>query len=152
MDGIRSLLLPWSNQSKADRRIAYKGMHALAGLLLSSGKSAILDATYGPEEVRQELSALSARAGLDLHWIQCRVSPEVAVQRFLERGEFHPAVDLNEGRVRRQASAYPYLSGVLTVNTELSVETLLPEVEHYLRFGRPLSPQALFSESIARAV
>jgi hypothetical protein len=152
MDQVRSLILPGSTQSKADRRLAYKAMHQLAALLLANQRSVILDATYGPDEVRDELARMAIESGQRVHWIQCKVPPDLAVSRFLSRGPGHPAVDLTELRVRRQAITYPYLHLGLTLDSSLNLQDLAASATRYVDTGSALNPTLLVSASVARAV
>lgn len=152
MDKVRSLILPGSSQSKADRRVAYRAMHLLAALLLSNHKSVILDATYGPEEVREELARMAGESGQEIHWIQCKVSPDLAASRFHSRPPGHPAVDLTESRVRRLAITFPYLHVGLTIDSSLDLRDLVASAENYLTTGSALHPSQLASAPIARAV
>lgn len=151
MDSVRALILPTSRQSLADRRLAYQAMATLAGLLLSHARSVILDATFAPDEVRQLLARLAADAGVGVHWIECRVSPELAASRFLARPEGHPALDLNESRVRRLATTHPYLGKGLEVDSSQPVSVLLPTIMRYVKRTAPIHPKLLLPSGMAQA-
>ncbi|HYE65263.1 MAG TPA: ATP-binding protein, partial [Pyrinomonadaceae bacterium] len=105
MDEIRTRLIPDSDHREEHRRIAYKAMHLAAELLLEHDRDVIVDATYRQRRHREELEQIAKRVESPLFLIQCVISQEVAALRFSQRGERHPAVDLNERRVAQLASA-----------------------------------------------
>lgn len=118
MDGIRQRILPDSAHTRADRRVAYRVMHLLAGELARAGAGAVLDANYGHPEDRQELAAVARESGADIRWIECRVSPSAAVERFGRRGADPVRRDLTEELVERLAREHPYTGAGLTLDTE----------------------------------
>src|SRR5947209_2313581 len=75
MDATRQRLLPGAPHTRADRQVAYRAMVWAAELLHAVGASVVLDAPYGHAEDR------AAIAHLKPLWVECRVSPEVAVER-----------------------------------------------------------------------
>jgi predicted kinase len=138
MDATRRRILPGAAHTRADRQVAYRAMHLAAELLLAAGASAILDAPYGHQEDRDELARISADA--DVRLIECRVSPETAIRRFLERGPDPVRLDLTEEAVGRMVREYTYAGDwagrarPLRVDTEAeSQRECLERIERYLR-------------------
>ena len=112
MDEVRKKVQPDSDQSKADRNVAYRAMHALAHEELMRGRQCvILDATYSPPEHRDGLATLAKRHDANVYLVECRVEPEDAVLRLRQKPPAHGAVDLTESRVRSQARDYAYYGG-----------------------------------------
>jgi predicted kinase len=124
MDSTRQRILPGSSHTREDRQTAYRAMHFAAELLLSVGASVILDAPYGHDEDRAELSRLAA--GTDFRYIECRVSPETAARWFRARGPDAERPDLTEENVRQSAAGYRYLG------TGVDVEKFAGDVEELL--------------------
>ncbi len=116
MDATRCRILPDAPHTRADHRAAYRAMHMAAGLLLDAGSGAILDASYRHQEDRDDL-ALAARHR-PVNWIECRVSPETAVRRFLARGPDSVRLDLTEEVVREMVATFPYRGAGLELDTE----------------------------------
>ena len=112
MDATRARLLPGAAHTREDRAVAYRAMLFAAELLDGAGASVILDAPYGHAEDREAVRALRP------FWIECRVSPETAARRFLERGPDAIRLDLTEDEVRRQVAAYTPSPADLTLDTE----------------------------------
>lgn len=131
MDATRQRLLPGASHSRADRQVAYRGMHFAAELLLAAGAGAVLDAPYDHPEDRAELARI-ARTPYRL--IECHVTPEVAAARLRERGLDDPArPDLTEERVSRMARDYPYRGAGLSLDTAaLTSETCLERIAEFL--------------------
>jgi predicted kinase len=131
MDATRQRLMPGASHTRADRAVAYRAMLFAAELLLDAGAGAVLDAPYGHAEDRAGLACLPAGK-----WklIECRVSPEVAVERLRTRGIPDPSrPDLTEERVARLNREYRYTGEGLLLDTgELSVEECLTRIEAYL--------------------
>src|SRR5205809_2864448 len=101
MDATRRRLLPDAAHTRADRAVAYRAMEWAAELL----PSVILDAPYGHEEDRSGLERLQAVV------IECRVTPDIAVDRFRSRGPDSVRLDLTEEVVRRVVAEYRYRGG-----------------------------------------
>lgn len=134
MDSTRQRLLPDAAHTRADRQVAYRGMHFAAELLLAAGAGAVLDAPYDQPEDRAELARI---AGTECKLIECHVAPDIAAARLRERGLHDPArPDLTEERVRRLARDYPYSSAGLALDTAaLAPEACLARIADYLREG-----------------
>lgn len=114
MDSTRQRILPNAAHTRADREAAYRAMHFAAELLLHAGASVILDAPYGHPEDRAEIARIG---GAQLKRIECRISPETAVQRFRARGLDPVRLDLTEGLVAQMVRDYPYIGDGLTLDT-----------------------------------
>jgi predicted kinase len=134
MDATRQRLLPDAAHTRADRQVAYRGMHFAAELLLAAGAGAVLDAPYDHPEDRAELTRI---AGTQSKLIECHVSPDVAAARLRQRGLNDPArPDLTEERVRRLARDYPYSGAGLSLDTAAAApEACLARIDDYLRGG-----------------
>jgi predicted kinase len=132
MDATRQRLMPHASHTRADREVAYRAMLFAAELLLDAGAGAVLDAPYGHPEDRASLARLPTGK-----WklVECRVSPEVAVERLRARGIPDPSrPDLTEERVARLNREYRYTGeGLLLDTCELPVEECLARIEIYLR-------------------
>jgi hypothetical protein len=63
--------------------------------------------------------------------IQCRVSPDEAIRRFLNRTDEHFAVDLTQQRVRTLAEEYDYDADVILAE-ENTIEQSLEIIARYL--------------------
>ena len=131
MDATRQRLLPDAAHTRADRQVAYRGMHFAAELLLAAGAGAVLDAPYDQPENRAELARI---AGSECKLIECHVTPGIAAARLRERGLDDPArPDLNEERVRRMARDYPYSGLGLTLDTTaMTKAACLARIAEYL--------------------
>ena len=134
MDSTRQRLLPDAAHTRADRQVAYRGMHFAAELLLTSGAGAVLDAPYDQPEDRAELARI---AGKQCKLIECHVSPDIAAARLRERGLNDPArPDLTEERVRRLVRDYPYSGAGLALDTALMTpEACLARIADFLGEG-----------------
>ena len=134
MDATRQRLLPGAAHTRADRRVAYRGMHFAAELLLAAGAGAVLDAPYDHPEDRAELARI---AGSHLKLIECHVTPSAAAARLRERGLHDPArPDLTEERVRRLVRDYPYSGAGLELDTTvMTPEACLTRIAEYIREG-----------------
>jgi len=131
MDVTRQRLLPRAAHTRADREVAYRGMHFAAELLLAAGAGAVLDAPYDHVEDRDELARI---AGTCSRLIECRVSPETAVARLHMRGWPDPTrPDLTDEKVARLVRQYSYRGTGLLLDTELlSPDECLARIEAYL--------------------
>jgi predicted kinase len=131
MDGTRQRLLPGASHTRADRQVAYRGMHFAAELLLAAGAGAVLDATYDQPEDREELARI---AGAQCKLIECHVEPDTAAARLRARGLNDPArPDLTEERVWRMASDYLYSGAGLALDTTvMTPEACLARIAEYL--------------------
>ncbi|MGA3017575.1 MAG: ATP-binding protein [Bryobacteraceae bacterium] len=134
MDATRQRLLPSAAHTRADRQVAYRGMHFAAELLLAAGAGAVLDAPYDHSEDRAELARI---AGSQCKLIECHVSPSIAAARLRERGLNDTArPDLTEERVRRLARDYPYSGAGLALDTAaMTPQACLARIDDYLREG-----------------
>jgi predicted kinase len=132
MDATRQRLLPGAAHTRADRQVAYRGMHFAAELLLAAGAGAVLDAPYDHPEDRAEIARI---AGQHCKWIDCHVTPSIAAARLRERGLNDPArPDLTEERVRRLVRDYPYHGvGLVLDTTTMTPEACLARIAEYLR-------------------
>ena len=130
-DATRERLMPGATHTRAERQVAYRGMHFAAELLLAAGAGAVLDAAYDQPEDRAELARI---AGNECKLIECHVTPGIAAARLRERGLDDPArPDLNEERVRRMARDYPYSGAGLQLDTTvLAPEACMARIAAYL--------------------
>jgi predicted kinase len=122
MDATRQRILPGAAHTRADRQAAYRAMHFAAELLLRAGAGAVLDAPYGHTEDRAELAQIVAASGAELRLVECRISPEAAVERFRRRGPDSVRLDLTGEVVAQQVREYRYSGAGL----ELDTDTLAP--------------------------
>jgi len=131
MDGTRQRLLPHASHTRADREVAYRGMHFAAELLLAAGAGAVLDAPYDHDEDRSELASI---AGARCRLIECRVPVETAVARLHARGWPDPTrPDLTDKKVARLVRGYSYRGTGLLLDTDLlTPDECLARVEAYL--------------------
>ena len=134
MDATRERLMPGATHTRAERQVAYRGMHFAAELLLAAGAGAVLDAPYDQPENRAELARI---AGSECKLIECHVAPDIAAARLRERGLDDPArPDLTEERVRRLVRGYPYSGAGLELDTTaLAPEACLARIAAYLGEG-----------------
>jgi len=117
MDATRRRLLPEAAHTRADRAVAYRAMLFAAELLHGAGAGVVLDAPYGHAEDRDAIRALHPV------WIELRVSPETAVERFRARGPDPIRLDLTDDLVRTLVADYRYTADGLTLDSEtLSTE------------------------------
>jgi predicted kinase len=131
MDATRQRLLPHAAHTRADREVAYRGMHFAAELLLAAGAGAVLDAPYDHPEDRAELE----RVGGDrCRVIECHVGVQTAVARLHARGWPDPTrPDLTDEKVTLLVSGYPYRGVGLPLDTDaLSQAECLRRIEDYL--------------------
>lgn len=150
MDDIRKIVLPDSNQSRADRDIAYRCMHLTVENLIHANVGRVfLVATYSRKEPREWLGSLAEKAASDVYVIACKVSPDVAVARFRCRKPGHAAVNLDEDRVRREAAEYVY-TGATVVDTETTIEANVVQAERYVCTGEPVDVQSWASHGSPR--
>lgn len=138
IDQIRQIVIPNSQQNQEDRDIAYRCMHLVAQKLLEVGANTVLlTATYSRRKPRQWLRALADSKSAQVCVLACQISPEIAVARFRSRKPGHPAVDLTEDLVWRQAMDYPYgLANVVDCATPLHES--LSKAECYVREGKAI--------------
>jgi predicted kinase len=138
VDRILSALIPNSARGKSDRDLAYRTMHLLAKELLDCGHAVSLDATYSTRLHRAAIETLFTNLSAPIYLIECHVSPVAAVARFKGRQD-HPAIDLNEERVRDLARRYPFSNLGLTITEDMAPAAALKCIEHYMRNARTLN-------------
>lgn len=138
VDQIRLIVIPNSQQSQADRDIAYRCMHLVAEKLLEVGANTVLlTATYSRRDPRQWLRSLAESKSAQLCVLACQVSLEIAIARFRSREPGHPAVDLTEELVQRQVMDYPY--GVANVvDCSIPLHESVSKAERYVREGKAI--------------
>jgi len=138
VDQIRLIVIPNSQQNQEDRDIAYRCMHLVAQKLLEVGANTVLlTATYSRKNPRQWLRSLAESKSAQVCVLACQVSPEIAIARFRSRERGHPAVDLTEELVQRQAMDYPYgLANV--VDCAIPLHESVSKAEHYIREGKAI--------------
>ncbi|MCW5976799.1 MAG: AAA family ATPase [Bryobacteraceae bacterium] len=140
MDHVRVRLIPGPRHTRAERLIALRAMNLAAELLLASGASVILDAQYRSSEDRQEAAAAAEKTGARLALIECMVSPDEAVRRFVRRGPDPVRLNLTPELVRQMARDFVYTREGLLLDTDaLTPEECLARVESFLA-GRGSSP------------
>ncbi len=138
VDEVRRLVLPRSQQAVQDRNIAYRCMHFTVAKMVEAGlRRAVLAATYARREPREWLSSMASEIKASVHVIGCRVNAETAAARFRQRGPGHPAVDLDEARVRFLAMEHDYF-GVEVVETDAPIEQCIRQALTYLSIGPPV--------------
>ena len=145
-DQILTALIPSSDRRKTDRDIAYRATLLIAEESLIGSRSVLLDATYGTIEHRKAVEVSVSAHRTPFYLIQCRVSPQMAVDRF-KRRESHPAIDLEENRVRDLASRYQYAGLGLIIPSELGLSDALERAHEYLCNSEPLVPDGSWSNA-----
>jgi predicted kinase len=140
MDEIREEIQPGPIQDKPRRNAAYRVMHFRATQALLNGQSVILDATYIPQEHRQEIAQIVLRLSAQLYVVQCWVSPEEAVKRFCGRGLDHAAVDLTPALVAQNAQMFNRFDGALVLDTTRWLWGALAKIDGYLKARMPVDP------------
>lgn len=139
MDELRLEKLPDSEHNKKDRNIAYRLIHKKADDEIQKGKTVIVVASYAPFEHRRSIVEISEKRSVSIYLIECKVSPEDAVKRFLERQKDHAGIDLTVTRVREIANEFPIYGGGLIVDTSKYKEDQCErEIVNYLKEGVPL--------------
>lgn len=141
MDQTRLNELPDSEHNKADRNVAYRLTHFCADKALRKGKSTIiLVATYAPPEHRRAVVELAKKWSVGIYLVECRVSPEDAVDRFWRRPVDHAGSDLTATRVRELASELPLYGGGCVVDTsKYETRECLALIRNYLNQNSPLA-------------
>ena len=77
---------PWTGAySPAASREVYRRLFARADAVLSSGRTAILDASFRSREERRRAAALAERHGVPFHFIECRASSQLCRDRLVRR-------------------------------------------------------------------
>lgn len=149
VDRMRVMLFPDGSQSELERDAAYRALHSAAVECLSAAQTAVLDATYGPEKHRRAVERLAETTQAPLRLIECRVTPELALERFTDREADHPAVDLDRARVATLTRTYPYSAAGLVVDTGNALDACVRQVESYLASGASLRLDGSWSRSAA---
>lgn len=139
MDDMRLANLPDSEHNKADRNIAYRLVHSKADEELHNKSLVILVASYANEHI-QAVVELAKKWSVRIYLIECRVSPEEAVNRFRHLDPDKTAgLDLTETRVRELAIEFPFYGGGCVVDTSKDdKEKCLATIRNYLDHGSPL--------------
>ncbi len=132
LDEVRVRVLPDSSQSLEDREVAYRAMHLCAELLLAAGNDVILVATYSRTRPRLQLEHICSQAGAALFIVECVVPVELAVERYRNRRDNHPATDLTQDRVRKLVKHYPYSHLGLSTDTSVSQTECLRQIRAYI--------------------
>jgi predicted kinase len=140
MDAFRVRLLPEAAHTREDRQIAYRAMHYTAELLVERGHSVIVNASYSHSENRREIEEIASRREVALFLVECKVSPEIAVERSRERRGSHPGLDLTDERVIDLVTGFPFFGEGLTLDSTTEIADCLRRIEEYLAAGIPLSP------------
>lgn len=130
MDDIRARLMPDSSHAKADRAVAYRSLNYTAELLLKKHQSVIVDASNAPRRQRQDLAEIAYRTRATAFLFECRISEDLAVQRFSERlARGHPGRDLTPERVRLLVEGFSYSHLGLELDSSQSAASLLIQIE-----------------------
>lgn len=138
MDEIREIVRPGSH-TREDRDVAYSVMLQRAEQSLRKATGVILDATFTRRSQRRALCEALKDFPTSIYLLQCRVEPDDAVSRFRNRPASHPAVDLDECRVRKLAEEYPYdETGLQLFTSGLSVRDLTAVAVSHLSRGSPV--------------
>ena len=124
--------MPQSNYDEQDRDIAYRGVCLIVEHLVQCVRNIIVDATYARSPHLEELHAVAKAGGSGLCLIQCTIPPDLAADRFRERGRLHPAVDLHEERVLQLTERHACRPDGLILDTSGTVESCMEEVRRYL--------------------
>ncbi|MBI4475301.1 MAG: ATP-binding protein [Acidobacteria bacterium] len=129
IDRIRARLLPGSDLREEDRDAGYRCIHLIAEEMIRAQVSVILDATYGREIHRKEIGQIINSIGVVTFLIQCKVPPDVALERFRQRPAGHPAVDLTEERVASLISEFVYSPEGIVIDTTRSIDDCIAEIQ-----------------------
>jgi aminoglycoside phosphotransferase family enzyme/predicted kinase len=65
----------------------YEEVTRRAGVVLESGRSVVVDASFRTAESRTRLRHLATRCGAQIHFVQCEVPRDVALKRLAERAQ-----------------------------------------------------------------
>jgi hypothetical protein len=136
VDKVLSAIIPNSNRSLDDRLLAYEIVARAIRPVLDRGLSAIPDCTFSRKVVREQVLA-HIRTEDHLVVIELRVSPQVALARYYQRGE-HRAIDLTAEIVDAGARNYPYGSATATLSGEAEPDRLRDEVLNVINHGPDL--------------
>ena len=136
MDSIRACILPDAAHTRADREVAYRAMHLMAGTLIALGHGCILNASYSHHVDRDALE----RIGAPVFLIECHVTADAAVARSAARRATHPGLDLTGDRVRRLVAAFPFSGFELAVDSTRPMADCVTSIDRYLTAATPLMP------------
>ncbi len=131
IDRILQSILPDSSFGEADRDLAYRILGLTAEHLLLAGRGVIVDATYARVPHLQDLEARAANCSVRLFLIECRIDATAAALRFRNRSGRHPAVDLNEERVKQLSQSYPYRFKGLVLDTSRNIDDCVAEIRRH---------------------
>ncbi|MBI4873636.1 MAG: AAA family ATPase [Acidobacteria bacterium] len=139
MDRFRLRLLPGSQSTRENRRVALRAMHLTAESLLRRRTTVILDASYRLAEDRQQAREAALAAGAAFALVEFTVPLEMALSRCRARRGRHPGDDLTDERVTELATRFPFTGEGLTVDGALPLRQRVAAVERYLgiRSNRP---------------
>jgi predicted kinase len=110
----------------------YTALRQHAELVLRSGRSVVLDATYRAREERSEVLALAGRLGVPVLFIECSVPREVSLERLKKRAECPSESD---GRLEIfDAVALTYQATTeISPGCHLPLDTTRPLAENFQR-------------------
>jgi predicted kinase len=74
----------------------YDEVFRRAGVVLQSGRSVVIDASFRSPEARERILTLAQRCGVSAYFVHCRVPREVALARLEERAK---SAHVSDGRV-----------------------------------------------------
>jgi predicted kinase len=137
MDRIREWVIPDSDQRLEHRDIGYRTMHLIARHLLLAGQNLIVNATYNRAIHRAELAQTIGATGSSAFLVQCRAPLDLALARFRNRPPGHPALDLDEKKVRDLHTRFAYSVDGILLDTSHPQDVCLDRLETYIRGGSP---------------
>jgi predicted kinase len=128
MDAFRNAVFKDCGHTRPAIDKAYLCMHICARLLLSSGVGVVLDSTYSREDQRQDVQLIADEFRVPLLIFECRVGPQEAVRRYLNRNSPHAAEDLTPDRVALLANTYKYSPAAFQIDAERAFSECLNDM------------------------
>ena len=129
-------------------RITYDAMLAEAERVLGDGRGAILDATFKQSADRQLATAMAARRGMPVLFVECVVAEEEALRRLERRGTMAGEVsDATPGVYERQRAEFEPICEIapphyVRIDTSRPRESIVSEIENALgRLPRRISSE-----------
>jgi len=139
--------------SHAATERVYAELSRRAGIVLDSGRSVVLDASFHSREERAVARAVATRHGVELRLLECRVPPEVAQARLAERARGPSVSDAGPEAYEALRRAWVPIDE-LDPGTHLVIDNTRPAEETVaalLESGRPAETRPAASPARARA-
>ncbi len=137
LDAIRARILPDSRNTREDHLTVHRAMHMVAEVFLDLNMNVIANAMYNNIEERRDVEELAARLSAPLYLVECRVTPQIALQRYASGGR-RAGYELTAERVLDLVNTFPYYGRGLVVDSTDPLNDCITEIEQYLKSGKPL--------------